>query len=638
MNLFLLKSAGIIALFLVIYKLFLEHDTYFKSIRMYFVTGILASFILPFISITKYVLAPQTQQFVYSKDFQNFASTGSETPFNWTGFLFTIYIIGIALSGLYLIFQIVNLTKILNSKSVKEFKSYKIIETQKDVSPFSFFKYIVYNPAQFSKEEIQQLLKHEETHVLQRHSIDMLLAHMLTCVQWFNPFAWYYKKAITQNLEYIADKEAKFTIAPKNYSYLLLKTTKPNYQMVLANNFYNSLLKKRIMMLHKNHSPRLKQFKLALILPLLVGFVFAFNTKVVAQHKQDSKPKIENIDAFSIQFEKNATKSFLDKIKSTFKNMFDFDIKIKNLKRNDKNDITAIKIIASKGNFKTQYVITRSNAIQPIKIEYNGKSDKISISTGKDEHNKNRNYFSYKIENFTGDPQKLIKLQNSLMDDKDENDILLINDNDTIHKLKGNNFIVFSDKIKDKGQNTFMTKSKNKISKVVFIDDDGTKTNIIEVLTDEKLHKLHKKYKIIKNNSKSTWKDKDGNITKVIAVKTDKNGVITKTIEVVKIPEDIEVIDLKTDGKPTKSKMSFKIDKNGDIDASNHKKGFYFNTRDDNPPLFVIDGKVVKEGFMEKIDPESIKSISVLKGIKAINKYGRKGKNGVIEITLKKKK
>jgi len=184
----LLKSASIIALFLVIYKLFLEHDTYFKSIRMYFVAGILASFIIPFISITKYVLAPQTQQFVYSKDLQNFVNVTSETSFNWAGFLSTTYIIGIALSGLYLIFQIMHLVKLLDTKSVKKFKSYKIIETNKNVSPFSFFKYIVYNPTQFSTAEIQQLLKHEETHVLQKHSLDMLLAQLLVCVQWFNPF------------------------------------------------------------------------------------------------------------------------------------------------------------------------------------------------------------------------------------------------------------------------------------------------------------------------------------------------------------------------------------------------------------------------------------------------------------------
>jgi bla regulator protein blaR1 len=678
MNLFLLKSAGIIALFLIIYKLFLERDTYFKSIRGYFITGIVASIVLPFISVTRYIEAPPVQQIIYSQNFQNLVSTNEVTSFNWSTFLFYIYIIGIALSGLYFIFQIISLAKLLNIKSVKKYNNYSIIETQKDVSPFSFFKYIVYNPNQFNATEIKQLLKHEETHVLQRHSIDMLLAHLLTCVQWFNPFAWFYKKAITQNLEYIADKEAKFTITPKNYSYLLLKTTKPNYQMVLANNFYNSLLKKRIMMLHKNHSPRLKQIKLALVLPLLVGFVFAFNTKVVAQHKQDTESKITkvDIDVFAMQFEKNATKADLDNIKSSFKNKFGFAIKIKNLKRNDKNEITGIKITAKKGKTNAQYATSSSDPIQPIKIAYNGKSDQISISTGKDAHNKNRNYFSYKIENFTGDPQKLIKLQNSLINDKSQNDIIFINSSDTIiHKLKGKNSFVFvSNKDKGKSNASLFTKQRgnvsatwiddagNKtdiievkedgnISKIIEIktdkngtisktvrvstdknmwnDKDGNVTEIIEVLTDEKPHKLHKKYKMVKNNSKSTWKDKNGNITKVIEVKTDKNGNITKTIKVDSDKKGHKLIikDIDLDDK----------DKVIDLDATNNKNAFVFSTSGSESPIFILDGKEIKKEALDKFNIDSIKSISVLKGTKATKKYGSKGKNGVIEITTKKK-
>ena len=38
---------------------------------------------------------------------------------------------------------------------------------------------------------------------------------------------------------------------------------------------------------------------------------------------------------------------------------------------------------------------------------------------------------------------------------------------------------------------------------------------------------------------------------------------------------------------------------------------------------------------MESIDPNTIKAINVFKGETAIEKYGEKGKNGVIVITLK---
>ena len=56
----------------------------------------------------------------------------------------------------------------------------------------------------------------------------------------------------------------------------------------------------------------------------------------------------------------------------------------------------------------------------------------------------------------------------------------------------------------------------------------------------------------------------------------------------------------------------------------------------DANPLYVVDGKVMKNFDEASLDPEKISSISVLKGEIALKKYGNKAKSGVIEITLKK--
>lgn len=53
-------------------------------------------------------------------------------------------------------------------------------------------------------------------------------------------------------------------------------------------------------------------------------------------------------------------------------------------------------------------------------------------------------------------------------------------------------------------------------------------------------------------------------------------------------------------------------------------------------PIYFIDGKEVSQTFIRKIDTNTIKSVSVLKGASAIKKYGTKGKNGVIIVTIKK--
>jgi hypothetical protein len=49
-------------------------------------------------------------------------------------------------------------------------------------------------------------------------------------------------------------------------------------------------------------------------------------------------------------------------------------------------------------------------------------------------------------------------------------------------------------------------------------------------------------------------------------------------------------------------------------------------------PLYIIDGKETDEKEFKTLNPDKIKSVNVLKDKNAVTKYGKKGKNGVIEI------
>ena len=53
-------------------------------------------------------------------------------------------------------------------------------------------------------------------------------------------------------------------------------------------------------------------------------------------------------------------------------------------------------------------------------------------------------------------------------------------------------------------------------------------------------------------------------------------------------------------------------------------------------PLFVVDGRILDDNAeMDRIDPPAIVNIEVLKGAAAIERFGQRGANGVIVITLK---
>ncbi len=59
-------------------------------------------------------------------------------------------------------------------------------------------------------------------------------------------------------------------------------------------------------------------------------------------------------------------------------------------------------------------------------------------------------------------------------------------------------------------------------------------------------------------------------------------------------------------------------------------------SKDGKQPLLVIDGVISKDKKVEDIDPNTIQSVSVWKNERAIEKYGEKGRDGVVEFILKK--
>ncbi len=62
---------------------------------------------------------------------------------------------------------------------------------------------------------------------------------------------------------------------------------------------------------------------------------------------------------------------------------------------------------------------------------------------------------------------------------------------------------------------------------------------------------------------------------------------------------------------------------------------FYIDAEKGEKPLYVIDGKVANEKKMKALSPKDIASVNVWKGDKAVEKYGKKAKDGVVEITTK---
>jgi len=379
-------------------------------------------------------------------------------------------------------------------------------------------------------------------------------------------------------------------------------------------------------MLHKNRSKNTNQWKFAFILPLLTAFIFTFSTKTIAQTVVKTMTTTDNnrglvIDEIEEDIQmviitKDSNQAELDNIKETFSKE-GVTVKFKGIKRNSSNEITAIKINVKSKKSSANFNTSSDNPIKPIKISFDDKGDNIAIGNGGMLHGEHDMIFvssdkTHKIHTSGSSSQNFV-----FISDDDENhgkhtmskviEIKSDGDEHEIIEIKGDGDNIFVVK-KDGGkENIFVIKSDGEDGlfndddeEIYFISEDGDKKKIIINKGD-------------KNNF--TWNDGNGNTTVEIISSGDSDKTIWKTEDSNKT---VEVVEIKGDGN--KDNMIFISD-----------------GADNKIPLFIIDGEESSKDALEKLDPNTIDKMEVLKGDKAVKKYGDNAKGGAIIITTKKK-
>lgn len=295
---YLSKSAGLLALFYLAYSFLLKNDTSFKTNRIFLFVGLLTAFILPSLEFTRTIIVENPGSLFPFQDFANAttAPSGSSGSFDWWQIAGVVYLFGLAILSIQFGLQVFSLYNIIGQEKATKGGSFLFISTTSNIQPFSFFKYIVYNPSMHSKEDLELILEHEKVHAQQWHSADVLISTVAAGLLWFFPLVWLYKKAMVQNLEFLADKETVTkTASKKAYQQALVKVCLGGYQPTLTNPFYQSLIKKRIIMLNKTSNTANNFWKTTLIIPFLVIFIFGFQVKTEAQTEKENSFVFQDI-------------------------------------------------------------------------------------------------------------------------------------------------------------------------------------------------------------------------------------------------------------------------------------------------------------------------------------------------------
>ncbi len=285
---YILKVTLCWSLFYLLYQAWLSKETFFSVNRWYLLGTVLLSLAIPAIDIQWFIPVQEESTLVYYlqpitigvDQLENViftASTDSKT-INWWAGLTLVYWIGVVVALFrfgYGLFSI-NHLYLKGEKIVQQ--GYHFVSTPTPHVPFSFFKNLFWSKTfEVAETDRQSILRHEEAHIFQWHSLDIIFLEILGVIFWCSPFIYLYKKAVKTNHEYLADNFVLAHASRKKYGRLLLRQSQSGMPIAITNSLFSSQLKQRIVMMTKTKSTKTASLKYLFGLPLMALMLLAFS-------------------------------------------------------------------------------------------------------------------------------------------------------------------------------------------------------------------------------------------------------------------------------------------------------------------------------------------------------------------------
>lgn len=295
--LYLVQVTTCLAIFYGFYHLFLRKETLFHTNRMYLMSTLIVSLILPAVKI--YVDAQQAASNVvvassvyvgnYMHQFSATISTPHAKAIPWFKILGAIYLTGVAVMATRLLLAFKQILEIRKEGEKSTINGHTCVLSEKVRSPFSFFN-TIYLPTDhdFNEDELNEVIAHEMAHVSGWHTWDVLLMELLCVKLWPSPMIYLYRKSLKEVHEYVADAAVLKETPWENYAQLLVSQQHNQLQNILSNQLIYSQLKKRLLMMNKERSGFAARYKYLGFIPvLLVALLFfSFREKPISVEAQ----------------------------------------------------------------------------------------------------------------------------------------------------------------------------------------------------------------------------------------------------------------------------------------------------------------------------------------------------------------
>jgi hypothetical protein len=319
---YLLKANVVLSILFLFYLMMLKNDKSFKQNRFYLLCSLMLSLLLPLLpELSSPHLEPIQRQLTTANPLKGLYTTiGNSqavtkpvttayvavnqgfTPPSLMQILAGVYLL---ISASFLTVSIIKVLKIsiLIKNTNKQYTNGIYYCAYDGPAPFSFFNYLVINKQLFNDNELRQIIAHENVHIRQWHSIDILFAEVVHAILWINPLLLYLKRCIKLNHEYIADAEViNSGVDKKDYQLSILHSSlKLHHTYQLTNLYSSSKIKLRIKMMNLKKASNVTAYKYAFVLVLVAASYFLINPlSASALHKNVSTaaPDLKKFEGF----------------------------------------------------------------------------------------------------------------------------------------------------------------------------------------------------------------------------------------------------------------------------------------------------------------------------------------------------
>ncbi|MEM1216142.1 MAG: M56 family metallopeptidase [Bacteroidota bacterium] len=268
-----------------LYVLFFRKEKFFRLNRWYLLSSYAAGLVVPLIEWSPVAAAAGAawvaEPVIWLQTIPVTAiHSGPLAHPGWfsTDLLYLIYTIGCSLMLGRLMYQVLQLSRWVRTGETRWQNGICYVQHPDCQAPASCWWFLFWNDAALlTSEESAAILAHEEAHLRQGHSWDLLLLEVSGIFLWWHPLWYAYRHSLVTTHEFLADQAALHVLPKRAYGHLLIQQQLRGTAPAFAHTFNHHQLKNRITMMTRPPSKWTALGKYLLLLPAMLLLFYACN-------------------------------------------------------------------------------------------------------------------------------------------------------------------------------------------------------------------------------------------------------------------------------------------------------------------------------------------------------------------------